>query len=269
MMCDEAVSTRAQTIALNPRRALLGHPVWRWGALGLLFVVTWVASGGQVPLYDGVGFPDEPYRYVLVPVGAKHGPAPKPASASAPARGGRSTAEISVQSAEQGPQVLLQLLPGWVLTPKTAKSAVVTATPLAPDTAPVGGRIDGNVYRLGTMSDVGTASFGPNFGDAFLYLRAASLKPAPPVMEYRTAATSPWVRLHTEKAGTDVFVVAFKGAGDYALVHLRGAKAADGGISQENVLLLFLGGFVVVVVGIAVVSRRPWRPDPTDHSVGS
>ena len=263
-MCDGAMSTRAQAVRARTSNTVLAGPRVRWLALSVLFVLTWFASGAGVPLYDGVGFPDQPYRYVTVPTGAKHGPAPAPALASSPVKDGSSIGEITVQSNEQGPQILLQLLPGFVLAPKAAHIAGVSATPLAPDPAPIDGKVDGNVYRLSLTSDVGTASFGPNVGDAFLYLRAASLKPAPPVMEYRPAPASPWVRLHTVKAGTDIFVISFRGAGDYALVHLRGAKAVGGGLSQETVLLLLLGGFVIVVIGVAVISRRPWRPSPTD-----
>jgi hypothetical protein len=258
------MSTRAPAVRPGTCGTVLADPRLRWLALSLLFVLAWVASGAGVPLYDGVGFPDQPYRYVKVPTGAKHGPAPTPASASSAVKNGRSIGEITVQSDEQGPQILLQLLPALVLTPKGARTAAVTGTPLAPDPAPIDGKVDGNVYRLSVTSNVGPASFGPTVGDAFLYLRAASLKPAPPVMEYRPAPASPWVRLHTVKAGTDIFVISFRGAGDYALVHLRGAKAVGGGLSQETVLLLLLGGFVIVVIGVAVISRRPWRPSPTD-----
>jgi hypothetical protein len=261
MMCDGRVSPPLRRVASTADNSF---SVRRSATLGLLFVLAWVVSGAGVPLYDGVGFPDEPYRYVHVPAGAKHGPPPKPASASSPVKDGRSTGEITLQSDEQGPQILLQLFPGTVTAPKAAHTVAVNGTPLAPDTAPIDGRVDGNIYRISVVSDAGPGAFGSAVGDSFLYLRAASLKPAPPVMEYRTSATSPWVQLHTVKAGTDVFVISFKGVGDYALVHLKGAKPVGGGPSQETVLLLLLAAFVVVVLAVAILSRRPWRAPPDE-----
>ncbi len=37
--------------------------VHRWPTAAALLTVGFLAGGGQATLYDGVGFPDDPYRY--------------------------------------------------------------------------------------------------------------------------------------------------------------------------------------------------------------
>jgi hypothetical protein len=229
-------------------------------ALAGLALGVWLLTPGSVPLYDGVGFPDQPYRFVDPPAGVKHGPPPTPAKATAPAVGGQNSEELALQSNEQGPQILLDLPSNSVHVPVGATTVTMTGTPLAPDTQPADGRIDGNVYRLAVTSNAGPASFASTVGDSFLYLRAVTLKPAPPVMEYRQTPQAQWRPLKTGRGGADVFVVAFHGSGDYALVHQRGAKSSKT-VSQETLLLLLLGGFVVLVLVAAVLSRRSHQED--------
>ncbi|GAC1442286.1 MAG: hypothetical protein NVSMB55_12550 [Mycobacteriales bacterium] len=221
-----------------------------------LLLIGYRSAGQMVPLYDGVGFPDEPYRYVRPPAGVTAGPAPMRAHATAPAVGGTNSGELDLQTAEQGPQLLLVLPPSTTAGPSSATRITVTATPLAPDTQPADGTIDGNIYRITVDSDAGPATFGPTAGDSYLYLRAASTRPAPPVMEHRLTAASPWTRLRTGRGGADVLLVSFKGAGDYALVHQRGAKPVGRGPSQESILLLLVGGFMALVVVALLLVRR-------------
>lgn len=231
----------------------------RPAAVTALLLGVWLLIPSSVPLYDGVGFPDQPYRFVDPPAGVKHGPAPTPARVTAPVVGGENSAELALQSNEQGPQILLDLPSHSVHAPAAATSVTMTGTPLAPDTQPADGRIDGNVYRLAVTSNAGPATFASTVGDSFLYLRAVSLKPAPPVMEFRQTPQAQWQPLKTGRGGADIFVVAFHGSGDYALVHQRGAKSTKT-VSQETLLLLLLGGFVVLVLVAAVLARRS-RPE--------
>jgi len=67
--------------------------------LAALAVVTlgWLASPSGVPVYDGVGAPDEPYKYV----GRSNAPAAS-ISASTPVSSGVS-GSLSARSAESGP----------------------------------------------------------------------------------------------------------------------------------------------------------------------
>ncbi|GAC1445588.1 MAG: hypothetical protein NVSMB55_27450 [Mycobacteriales bacterium] len=213
------------------------------------------AVGGGVPLYDGVGFPDQPYRYVQPPPGMGRGPAPHPASAS-DAAAGSNTDELDLQSDELGPQLALALPPGSVLVPPGASAVTIRAIPLAPDSQPADGTIDGNVYRIVATAGAQPASFGPNVGQSFLYLRAASTRPTVPLMEYRSATNASWRALQTGRGGTDVFVASFKGAGDYALVQLRNAPAARGDSSSIPLFGALMAGFVVLLGLVAAVTRR-------------
>ena len=42
----------------------MSRAVRRWPTAAALLIVGFLAGGGRATLYDGVGFPDEPYRYV-------------------------------------------------------------------------------------------------------------------------------------------------------------------------------------------------------------
>lgn len=233
-----------------------------WAGLTALLVTASWTAGIAVPLYDGIGFPDEPYRYVTAPAGAKHGPPAKPAQADAAASAGSNTAELTLQTDEQGPQLLVQLPPGVTTLPPSARTVTITATPLAPDAQPADGTIDGNVYRISLISDAGAASFGKDVGQSLLYLRAASNIPAPPVMEYRPTPQAAWAALKTGRGGADVAVISFKGTGDYTLVHQRGATPANNGPSQEELFLLILGGLVVFTVLAVGLVRRGANNSP-------
>jgi hypothetical protein len=68
-------------------------------------IAAWVLVPSGVPLYDGIGFPDEPYRYAQPPAGAKTTARPGDAVGTSAGRNGASTEDLDVMSGEQGPQV--------------------------------------------------------------------------------------------------------------------------------------------------------------------
>jgi hypothetical protein len=230
----------------------------RWSGLLVALGVAWLAGSGVVPLYDGIGFPDQPYRFVgTPPAGVKHGP---PATAhfevTSATLKGTNTDRLDVASDEQGPQVLLVLPPGVA---HVDRDGPVTAhvDAIASDVQPSAGAIDGNIYRISLTAAPGTkVTTGAGAGAALVYLRAVSLMPAEPVTEFRPSAKAAWRQLGSRRSGQDVFVAAFVGPGDYALVHLRGAKAAGRSVGQETVILILLVGFVLLVVTAVVLTRR-------------
>src|SRR5438105_1065265 len=80
---------------MNRRRALVAA----------VFGVVWLtAAPAAPPLYDGLGFPDEPYRYLSPPPGAKKTPAPSTAAADFPVTPGVGN-YVELASTEVGPQV--------------------------------------------------------------------------------------------------------------------------------------------------------------------
>ncbi|MCW2598927.1 MAG: hypothetical protein JWM02_756 [Frankiales bacterium] len=222
------------------KRALVG---------ALLVTVGWLASPGTAPIYDGVGSPDEPYKYV------GKSPAPAAVSVTVPDSGGVS-ASLQLKSSENGPQVLVDLGSGAFTA--DGKTVTLTSTPLTPDGTPPRGRLDGNVYRL-------TASPGavlhPENTQGFIFLRAAVMTKPDPVIVHRRAATDPWVEMKTTRAGTDILSTPFRDLGEYSLVQLPGSTPLNaGGLSLVRVLLL--GGGVLLLLTVTVLVLR--RPRPED-----
>jgi hypothetical protein len=220
----------------------------RLGAALLLVAVGRLLSPAAVPVYDGIGQPDEPYRYVAPPPGATKTAAATTAKATSPVVGGVSSYGMSLATAEVGPQLSLYLPPKALGA--TVKALTVTAVPLAPTDQPAGAKIDGNVYEVRVSNPV---TLTPQAALATLYLRATTAKQPPPVMQYRAGATDTWQPLRTSRGGTDVYVSTFPGPGFYALAFAP-VKASSGGSSKLPYVLL--GGLVVLVVVVVVVRLR-------------
>ncbi|MGB8649723.1 MAG: hypothetical protein WCD35_03575 [Mycobacteriales bacterium] len=210
----------------------------------LLVGAGWLASPAAVPVYDGVGSPDDPYRYV------GKSPAPSTASVSAPLSGGTS-GSLQLKTAENGPQLLVDLGAGAFRG--TGSSLTLTGTPLPPDGTPPRGSIDGNVYRVsarGGRLDLDTTQ-------GFLFLRAAVMTRPDPVVVHRDGPGAPWQEVKTTLAGRDILSTPFRALGDYAVVRLPGAKPlSDSGLSLTRVLLLG-GGVLLLLVVTVLVLRRP------------
>ena len=222
----------------------------RLGAALLIVALGRLLSPAAVPVYDGIGQPDEPYRYVTAPAGATKTAAPTTAKASSPVVGGTSSYGLSLATAEVGPQLSLYLPPKALGS--GAGSLTVTATPMAPSDQPTGATIDGNVYDV-AVSTGGPVTLTPQAALATLYLRATTARQPPPVMQYRATATAPWTSLRTSRGGTDVYVSTFPGPGFYALAFFPVHKSSSEGSSP---LPYVLGGLVLLVVIVVVVRLR-------------
>ena len=214
----------------------------------LLVALGRLASPSAVPVYDGVGAPDEPYKYV------GRANAPVASISRTVAVSGGSSAALTLQSAEKGPQVLLDLAAGGL--DATTSTLTVTARPVEADGTKVPqGTIDGNVYRI-------TASQGarlrPDRALGFLFLRAAVMTRPDPVVVHRTTSTDPWEKVRTVRAGQDILSTPFRALGDYAVVKVPGAKplSQSGGLSGTRLALL-VGGVLALVVITILVLRRP------------
>ena len=206
-----------------------------------------LASPAAVPVYDGIGAPDEPYKYV-------GGPRPPVAqvSTTVAVRAGQSAA-LQVRSAEQGPQVLLDLAAGAFSAP--GPTLTVTATPLKGDGTKVPqGTVDGNVYRVSATPG---AQLQPARAQGFLFLRAAVMTEPDPVVVHRTGDGGTWERVKTVRAGQDIVSTPFLALGDYAVVDLPGSKPLSQGGGLSGVRLgLLVGGVLVLVVLTILVLRR-------------
>ena len=227
-------------------------------------VLAWIAVPGAIPLFDGINFPDEPYRYVAPPAGYQRTPAPDHASGSAAVTGSTNAATVYVNTDEQAPQINV-VLPGGLLgvTPGAA-SVTVSTVPMAPDRQPSKGSIDGNVYRVAAVATpAGAVTWAPPPGDAAsastIVLRATSARPPPPVFLYRARPTLAWTVLPTAAYGNDIYRTQFAGFGDYALAFGVVATSSP----HSSALAISLSVLLVVVllaVAAVLVVRLRRRP---------
>ncbi|HUR14915.1 MAG TPA: hypothetical protein VM097_10545 [Mycobacteriales bacterium] len=231
----------------------------RLAAALLLVAVGRLASPAAVPVYDGVGAPDEPYKYV------GRGNAPV-SSVSATASVVAGAAEsLQVKSAESGPQVLVDLGAGAFAA--STRTVTLTATAVAGDgTSVPQGRVDGNVYRVTATAG---ARLLPDRAQGFLFLRAAVMTRPDPVVVHRSTSTEPWEKVKTVRAGRDVLSTPFRALGDYAVVRLSGATplSDSGGLSATRLALLG-GGVLLLLLLTVLVLRRPTTPEGPDDQTG-
>lgn len=174
MASAHSFGRRWRAATTKTRRITAGR-LWRVALAVAALAAAWLVTPSAVPLYDGVGFPDEPYRYVDPPAGYQTTPPPTRAFGSVPAAkiaaGGEttpapgagptapaahsaSTRDIGVKSAEYGPQVELYVAKGALTGPAGVRGYQISAIPVAPSGNATGGqvdpdvRIDGDVYRV-------------------------------------------------------------------------------------------------------------------------
>ncbi len=232
-------------------RAATGRALAALAAL----VTAWLVVPGAVPLYDGINFPDEPYRYVAPPAGYQKTPAPDHASGSSTVTGDTNTSTVYVNTDESAPQVNVVIPGGLLAVAAGATSITVRAGPLAPDRQPSKGKINGNVYRItATATPSGTVAWAPPPGDAAsvsrVVLRATSAASPPPVFLYRSSPTLAWKVLATGRFGNDIYTTQFTGFGDYALAFGVVAAAPS---SHLGVYVLVAVPVVVVLLGVGAV----------------
>jgi hypothetical protein len=221
-------------------------------ALGLV----WLTAPG-LPLYDGVGFPDEPYRYVQPPRGYPPTQPPTVAAGRVPASRGISAAALDAVSAEQGPQVEVYLSAGALKGSPSTLAFHVGAYPRAPGRNPAGGRIDGNIYEL-TATATPPAPIVLNLrtgNSSWISMRAIKAVNPGPRFIYRASASSPWKLETTERAGNDIYVTGIAGFGQYALAYFRAGSAAAGRHSGPPMLVIALLSTLAALV-IAIVAIR-------------
>lgn len=214
----------------------------RWLAALAVVTLGWAASPGAVPVYDGVGVPDDPYRYLDRATGVTQVVEVGPTSSGA----------LALRTAETGPQAIVDAGAG-ALRAAVAGTSTVTVTPVATGAAPPQGGLDGVVYRVAAT---GGAQVSPT-AQGFLFLRAAVMTRPDPVIVHRDTPTGVWVALPTARPGRDVMSVPFRALGDYAVVRRPGSAPLSAGGLMGGRLLLLAGGILVLLALTIVVLRRP------------
>lgn len=205
-----------------------------------------------MPIYDGIGNPDEPYRYVNPPPGYRDTEPPTAATGVLKVSHGQS-GSAQINSAEYGPQIALYVPVGAFAAPVDDTHVSVTAEPVAPPhTLPEDGTIEGNVYRVtatapdGAVDLIGFANQAP-----VLDLRAPTAQQPGPVFEH--FAEGKWTSYQTSRIGTDIYRTRMDALGDWALV-----RRDSGGGSRSVLLPIVAGvlGLCGVWVGVVAIRRR-------------
>lgn len=230
-------------------------------------VVLSLLGAHVVPLYDGVGFPDEPYRYVSPPTaGLNTSSPPSDATASVRMSEGVNIDDASLTTTEQGPQALAYISEKSVTIPSNLAQLTLRIEPVAPSSKdqPADGQIAGNIYRLST-DNVSTASFHDASDSSIIDLRLpqANTGGARPGIEYRANGSTKWDRLETLQAGNDIYQTPIAGFGDYAMVMLKSIVGDDTATQVKHrslALPMVLGGIVGIIVltiiGIRVANNK-------------
>jgi hypothetical protein len=218
----------------------------------------WAATGPSgPPLYDGVGFPDEPYRYVSPPAGYQRTPPPTTAVVKAAVAGDFNRDMTYVNSGEQGPQVSLYLPDKALRVPAGSTDVTIAATPMAPTVKATSGTVEGNVYRITAQSAQGPATLtARGQTTSAIQLRAVSAQQPGPVIAVLRAGA--WQKEPTTRVGNDLYQAPFTALGDYTLIRGRAATSGTTSKGSGNVALLGIvaGVIVAVMVGTILAVRH-------------
>jgi hypothetical protein len=229
-----------------------------WAFSALLVVVGWLLTTHPVPVYDGIGMPDEPYRYVSTP--------PVASATAKPAGRAQDTLAVvdgvnahlsSLRRDESGPQVWVYLPAAVLASP--GEKITVKVVPEAPTRPPADGPIDGNVYRVSITDPAGPVTFTSS--KSLIVLRATTAKQPGPVIEHRPGPGQKWRLLDTSRTGNDIYGGALPEAGEYALVYSKLAHAREptrgpgAGGNQGLIIGLFVLFFLLSSVVFVVRSR--------------
>jgi hypothetical protein len=227
-------------------------------ALAVLAFGWALAPRSAPPLYDGVGFPDEPYRFVVKPAGACDTKTPTSASATTSASNGKG-GSISLSTAEQAPQISVLIPSDLLSAPSTTKRLTITAKPVQPVAPPHGRHLWSNVY------DVEAAPPGVALHDTdasrptTITLRAATAqRPTPTIERY---ANGHWTPVATQPAGRDIYNGSLPSLGRYAVIgssaiNVSDLKCGKSSTSSTGVVIASVAGGVVVLLAVFGVLRR-------------
>ena len=245
-------------------------------AIGAVLAVRPLAAP---PLYDGLGFPDEPYRWVQPPAGAPKTPAATVAKAEAVVELDGTVPSLKGLSSEQGAQIAFEISSGDLVLPKGAKkiTAQAVAGPNASVPPPVG-VIASNLYTLSVSTDVPGELALAAGKKVIINIRADKASDDPVVLQVFSEGS--WSQVATARVGTEIYAAELAELGQFALVRLppgvqptvtpTGPGRAGGGFqtasdaqlrqdSNAGGSLLYVGGgglVVLLLLGLFIARRR-------------
>ena len=216
-------------------------------AAALVGIAWWLSPVASPPLYDSLGQPADPYRYLNPPPGNSHGE-PSTAKQDATISGGAINATF-ISTTEQPPQVQVLIGDNAVAVPAGATKVTISITAVPPP-IPIPaafGVLDGNVYQVSVTPDVaGPLTLKPGATPPTVVLRGPPGSTGAQILRLQDAGGA-WEKLHTVPLGAaQDMVAASTGAfGWFTLVLPKGA--GDGGGAGGS------GAFPVVAVVVPAV----------------
>jgi hypothetical protein len=226
----------------------------------LILGVGWsIAPRSALPLYDGIGFPDEPYRFVQRPAGAQETKPPTVAHGTASVVGGRPGSVVAA-SAEVAPQLSLYIPKGKLAVPAGTSKVTVTGTPAQPITPQAGQYLWSNVYNL--SASPGSTTFHAGGQQATITMRAASAQRPQPSIAYYAGGS--WHLLPTFAQGQDIYIAELNRFGEFAVIgknpllvsKLSSGSKGGSGASAVGLIVGIGAGVVVVVLFVLGRMRR-------------
>jgi hypothetical protein len=179
----------------------------------VLLGVGWAVAPRPAPLYDGVGFPDEPYRFVQRPPGTRGTKPPTTAVATAGVSAGRN-GPLNADSGESAPQVSVTIPAGMLLVPAGTGPVKLVAAPEKALPPPPGRYLWSNVYDL-TLTSPATFTARADLV-ATIILRAVSAQQPLPSIAWANGGH--WTLLPTSPVGQDVYAATLTGVGRFAVL---------------------------------------------------
>ncbi len=228
-------------------------------AAGALAIVTigFLASNQPVPIYDGLGFPDQPYR--LIGNGTRGEPSVATGTANVDADG--SSEPLSARSNESGPQVVFELGAG-AFRGAPGSTLTLTATPVPTTDPPSAGTADSNTYRVIASSTAGTVTQTASAAKGFVFLRAVKLSDPRPQIFRRMSVGAPWTTLPSSRTGQDIVSASYAGTGDYLLLRPTGAHDARQGSGVITRFFEIAFGLLLLTI-LILLTRRAGKGDKT------
>lgn len=231
----------------------------------LVLVALAVLAGGWAlaprsapPLYDGVGFPDEPYRFVVKPAGACETKPPDSVAATTTVTNGRAGA-ITMNTSEQAPQITVLIPSDLLFAPNGVHRLTVRATPEHPVAVPSGRYLWSNVYAVGaTIPGVTLHANDPNRPTTITLRAATAQRPTPTIERYTNRH---WTPVPTQPVGRDIYSARLPALGRYAVIGTSPINVSDlrcggSGTSSTGVVIASAAGGVVVLLAVFGILRR-------------
>jgi hypothetical protein len=225
---------------MTTRQRLLGA-----GLAALLLAWVFGPALTAPPLYDGIGFPDEPYRYVQRPAKTIVMPPPTAAHGATTRTASGVLDQLRIFGGENPPQLQTTIAAGD-LTSSACAQVTGDGRALAPQASAGPARSWGNVYRVLISCGSTPVTFTPS-NRSMILLRAPDARRPGPGIFFRADPAGAWLPLSTSRIGNDNFRAPFAGAGDYVLVLPAGGGGVDPLLIAGIVLLAALIGLIVLV----------------------